>query len=111
METYFPSLLIAHLEALCQAHSKPNRVYFQSFIWTLLLVEGKKCVTRIAEVCFFVDKSLNSFERFLSEYHWDLNEVIASFVQLLLDELGDKLKIYGAYLLALDTILIDFKVL
>lgn len=106
MDTYFPPLLIAYLKDLCQALSKPNRVYLQSFIWALLLVEGKKCVTRIAEACFFIDKSLSSFERFLSEYHWDLNEVIVSLVQLLLNELGDKFKIYGAYLLAADTILI-----
>jgi len=106
MDTYFPPLLIAYLEALCQALSKPNRVYLQIFVWALLLVEGRKCVTRIAEACFFVDRSLSSFERFLSEYHWDLNEVIASLVKLLLNELGDKLKIYGAYLLVLDTILI-----
>ena len=106
METYFPPLLIAYLKDLCQALSKPNRVYLQSFIWALLLVEGRKCVTRIAEACFFIDKSLSSFERFLSEYHWDLNEVIVSLVQLLLNELGDKFKIYGAYLLAVDTILI-----
>jgi len=80
MDTYFPPLLIAYLKDLCQALSKPNRVYFQSFIWALLLIEGRKCVTRIAEACFFIDRSLSSFERFLSEYHWDLNEVIASLV-------------------------------
>jgi len=106
METYFPPLLIAYLGTLCQTLSKPNRVYFQSFIWTLLLVEGGKCVTRIAEVCFFIDRSLSSFERFLSEYHWDLNEVLASFLQLLIIKLEDKLKIHGAYLFALDTLLV-----
>jgi hypothetical protein len=106
METYFPPLLITYLEALCQALSKPNRVYFQSFIWALLLVEGRKCVTKVVEVCFFIDRSLSSFERFLSEYHWDLSEVGASLVQLLLKELGDKFKIYGAYLVALDTLLV-----
>jgi len=69
------------------------------------LVEERKCVTRITETCFFIDKSLGSFERFLSEYHWNFDEVIASLIQLLLNELSDKLKIYGGYLLAVDTIL------
>ena len=87
MDTYFPVLLIAYLKGLCQVLSKPNRLYFQSFIWASLLIERRKCATRIAEACFFVDKSLSSFERFLNK-------------------LGDKLKVYGAYLLALDTILI-----
>ena len=66
-------------------------------------MEGRKCVTHVADACFFVDRSLSSFQRFLSDYHWDLSEVMSCLVKLLLRELGDKMKIYGAYLIAIDT--------
>ena len=103
MNTFFPTLMIVYLSCFRQVFSKPNWIYFQSFIWALLLVDGRKCVTGIADACFFVDRSLSSFQRFLSDYHWDLTEVISCLVKLLVRELGDKLKIYGAYLMVVDT--------
>ena len=107
MDTFFPQLMIAYLSSFRQAFSKPNWIYFQSFIFALLLVEGRKCVTNIAEVCFFVERSLSSFQRFLSEYHWDLTEVIDHLVRLFLRELKDEMKIYGAYLMAIDTSIVS----
>ena len=92
MEAFFPEQLIAYFPVFCQAFSRPNFVYFQSFVWALLLVEGRKCTSRIARACFFVDRTLGSFERFLAEYHWDLNQVIACLVKLLIQTLKDKLQ-------------------
>lgn len=106
MEPFFPEQLIAYLLVFRQAFSRPNFVYFQSFVWGLLLVEGRKCTSRITRACFYVDRTLGSFERFLSEYHWDLNEVIECLVKLLLHTLGHKLKVYGAFLMVIDTTLI-----
>ena len=55
---------------------------------------------------FFVDRTLGSFERFLAEYHWDLNQVIACLVKLLIQTLKDKLHVYGAFLMVIDTTVI-----
>lgn len=103
MDTFFPEVMIAYISSFRQVFSKPNWIYFQSFLWALLLVDGRKCVTGIARACFFVDRSLSSFQRFLSDYHWDLTEVMSCLVKLLVSELGDKMKIYGAHLIAVDT--------
>jgi len=106
METFFPEQLIAYFLVFRQAFSRPNFAYFQSFVWALLLVEGRKCTSRITRACFFVDRTLGSFERFLAEYHWDLNQVIACLVKLLLQTLNQKLQVYGAFLMVIDTTLI-----
>ena len=107
MDTFFPQLMMAYLSSFRQAFSKANWIYFQSFLFAFLIVEGRKCVTTIADACFFVDRSLSSFQRFLSEYHWDLTEVVDHLVRLLLRELKDEMKIYGAYLIAIDTSIVS----
>ncbi len=101
MDTFFPEVMVVYLASFRQAFSKPNWIYFQNFIWALLLVESRKCVTGIADTCFFVDRSFSSSQRFLSDYHWDLTEVMSCLAKLLVRELGDKLKTYGAYLMVL----------
>jgi hypothetical protein len=69
----------------------------------MLMVEGRKCITKIGHACFFLDRHVASFERFLSENKWDMNQVARTLVRLLVDTLKDKLHIYGAFLLAVDT--------
>ncbi len=87
METFFPPLLLAYLGPFHQVFSEPNWSYFQGFIWALLLIKGRKCVTKIAEACFFIDRPLSSFERFVAENKWDLTQVQTCLVKQLLKTL------------------------
>ena len=71
-----------------------------------MIVTGNKCVTRLKQASIFADRSLSSFQRFLTQYKWDLTEVLKGMSKLLIKEIGDQMKIYGSYLVALDTFLI-----
>ena len=75
MENFFPEILIQYLLPFRQAFSKPGFGYFQGFIAALLLSQGRKCISHIANTCFFIDKSLSSWERFLASAQWDLPQV------------------------------------
>jgi hypothetical protein len=63
-------------------------------------------MTRIAYTCFFVDRHLSSWERFLAESSWDLTVLSKTLVEVLISKLGAQLMVYGAYLAALDTTLV-----
>lgn len=73
----------------------------------LLLGQTRKCVTNIARVCFFVDRHVSGFERFLSEYQWDLPALQKQTLTLINARLGDQLLICGGFLTWLDTTLIS----
>jgi len=103
IEKFVPALLIAYLETFRQAFNKSGYSYFKVFIWALMLIPGRKRVTDSVNACFFMDKHVSSFERFLSEYKWSMHEVIASLVSLLLSHLGERLMVHGAFLAAEDT--------
>ena len=87
MNNFFPDLLITYLLPFRQAFSIPGFRYFQGFIVATLLLEGRKCITRIASACFFIDKSLASWERFLAGATWNLPQVTESLIHLLTQEL------------------------
>lgn len=106
MDTLFPILMMPDLAPFRQAFSQPTWPYFHGFIWALLILPGRKTVTRIADACFFVDRHLAGWERFLAQYQWDLNRVLQTLLSLLQRQLGSALQIYGAYLLAVDTFLV-----
>ena len=109
MNAVISPLLLTYLGGFQAGFSKPNFVYFQGYMWSLLLTTGHKCMTHIAQTCFFLDRHLSSWERFLSENRWDLTVMSKHLVSLLLAKLGDSLKVYGAYLAAIDTTLIAKK--
>jgi hypothetical protein len=69
----------------------------------LLIVEGRRNVTKIARICFFIDRHISSFEGFLHRNQWSLSKVKEKTIELLCAQLGDDLKIYGAYLVGVDT--------
>jgi hypothetical protein len=102
MENFFPEILLAYLQSFRQAFYQPGWLYFQGYIWATLLSGGRKCVTQIARACFFIDRSLSSWERFLAEQQWDVNQVMLALIGLLQQELGDTLKYAGRYVIALD---------
>ena len=102
MNAFFPPMLLTYLEPFRQLFSSPNFSYFQAYIWGMMMVRGRKCVTNIAHACFFLDRHISSFERFLSENKWDMNQVARTLVRLVVETLKDKLCIHGAFLLAID---------
>ncbi len=102
MNDFFPTILITYLLPFRQAFYRPGWQYFQGFIWAMLLSGGRKCVTQIAQACFFVDRSLSSWERFLSEQQWDMHQVMQSMVSVLQEELGQGLQYAGRYIVSLD---------
>lgn len=106
MDTFFPTLMMTYLAPFRQLFSRPTWPYFQGFVWALLILQGRKTVTRIAEACFFTDRHLASWERFLAQYQWDLGQVFLTLLSLLQQRLGESLSIHNAYLLALDTFLV-----
>ena len=84
MDTFFPVVLLTYLEWFRQIFSAPSYKYFKSFVWAMLITEGRKTVTNIAYACFFLDRHIASFEKFLSEYKWDMNQLAETMIHLLL---------------------------
>jgi len=73
---------------------------------SLLLTSGRKTMSQVAQTCFFVDRHLASWERFLAENAWDpaaLGETLLATLRL---KLGQSLSVHGAYLAVVDTLLI-----
>ena len=103
LDSFFPALLIAYLEAFRGTFNSPGYSYFRGFVWALLFVQERKCVTNIARACFFLNKHVSGFERFLSEYKWSPDKVATSLVTLLLRHVGSDLWVHGALLLGVDT--------
>jgi hypothetical protein len=103
MDSLFPTILLTYFGLFRQHFSSSSYAYFKSYVWAMLIVEGRKTVTNIAHACFFLDKHIASVERFLSENKWDMNQVTKTLIHILLKALADKLYIYGALLLSIDT--------
>jgi hypothetical protein len=68
-----------------------------------MVVEGRKCRTRLARWAFFHPRALSSWERFLAEHRWSLRAVTDRLVTLVVSTLGDTLQVHGAYVLGQDT--------
>lgn len=106
LATLVPEIFYNYL-LLFQPHfNKPSFVYFSGYILSLLLTSGRKTMSRVAQTCFFVDRHLGSWERFLAENAWDpvaLGQTLLATLQL---KLGSSLHVHGAYLAVVDTLLI-----
>lgn len=106
MQQFIPLELISYFLFFKSHFSKPNFVYFQGYLWGLLLVRGRKTMNNIAHCCFWVERSLSSWERFLADNHWELNAVGKTLVTLLVEKLEDQLQVHDGYLVGVDTLLI-----
>ncbi len=106
MQQLIPLELFSYFLVFQCHFSKPNFVYFQAYLWGLLLARGRKTMNNIAHCCFWVERSLSSWERFLSENLWDLNAIGKTLVILLRQKLEAQLQVHGGYLAGLDTLLI-----
>jgi len=103
MDAFFPAILLTYLQPFRQLFSKPSFDYFKAFIWAMMLLETKKTIANIAHASFFLKRHIASYERFLSEYVWDMNQLSNTLVKILINVLKNKLYIYGAFLIAVDT--------
>ena len=106
MDGVFPAQTLSLLQVFAPCFTPPRFASFQAYMWALMVVEGRKCMTRLARCVFFHQRALSSWERFLAEHRWSLTAVTARLVTLVVTTLGDTLQVHGAYLLDTDTTLV-----
>jgi DDE superfamily endonuclease len=106
MDIFFPTQTLSLFQAFAPCFTAPSFAYFQSYMWAVMVVEGRKCMTRLARCAFFHQRDLSSWERFLAEHRWSLSAVTDRLVTLVVSKLGDTLQVHGAYLLGKDTTLV-----
>ena len=106
MALLIPEILSNYLLLFSPHFNKPSFIYFSGYILSLLLTNGRKTMSRVAHTCFFVDRHLSSWERFLAENRWNPTALCKTLIDQLGLELGDRLRVHGAYLAVLDTLLI-----
>ena len=97
MDTLFPMVIMNYIGTFASAFAANNFIYFRGFMLAFLLLgQTRKCVTNIARACFFVNRHVSSWERFLSQHQWNINDVRLRLVTLLKQRLQGKLLVYGA---------------
>jgi hypothetical protein len=106
MTTLVPAVLFSYLTLFKPHFTKPSFVYFSAYILSLLLTGGRKTMNRVADTCFWVDRHLSSWERFLAENRWDPIAIFGTLLESLKTKLDEELKVHGAYLAVVDTLLI-----
>ena len=106
MDSFFPTQTLPLLHVFAPCFTTPSFAYFRAYVWALMVVEGRKCMTRLARCAFFHPRDLSSWERFLAEHRWSLSAVTERLVTLVVTKLGDQLQVHGAYLLGKDTTLV-----
>lgn len=107
MNDFFPIALLYYLNEFCQCFTSPSFVYFKAYIWAMLMNSGNKRMTNVASVCFFLDKNISSFRRFLSENQWNMRTVAQTLLNILLQRLGNQLTIHDGFLACVDTTLVS----
>jgi hypothetical protein len=53
MHIFFPAQTLPLLQVFASCFTAPSFAYFQSYVWALMVVEGRKCLTRLARCAFF----------------------------------------------------------
>ena len=107
MDTLFPSTVMVVINGFMPLFSARVGVYFKGFmVAAMLLGQSRKCVTNIAQVCFFIDRHISSWERFLSHYPWTLSVLHTQVVARIRDQMGKQLCVHGAVLGWVDTTLV-----
>ena len=106
MDIFFPAQTLPLFQVFAPCFTAPSFAFFQSYLWALMVVEGRKCMTRLARCVFFHQRDLSSWERFLAEHRWSLTAVTERLVTLVVAKLGERLQVHGAYLVGQDTTLV-----
>ena len=106
MDIFFPAQTLPLFHVFAPCFTAPSFASFQSSLWALMVVEGRKCLTRLARGAFFHQRDLSRWERFLAEHRWSVTAVTERLVRLVVTQLGDQLQVQGAYVLGTDTTLV-----
>ena len=106
MDIFFPAQTLPLFHVFAPCFTAPSFAYFQSYLWALMVVEGRKCLTRLARCAFFHQRDLSSWERFLAEHRWSLTAVTERLVTLVVAKLGERLQVHRASLVGTDTTLV-----
>lgn len=106
MDIFFPTQTLPLFHVFAPCFTGPSFAYLQSYLWALMVVEGRKCMTRLARCVFFHQRDLSSWERFLAGHRWSLTAVTERLVRLVVERLGEQLQVHGAYLVGKDTTLV-----
>ena len=106
MDIFFPAQTLPLFHVLAPCFTAPSFAYFQAYVWALMVVEGRKCMTRLARCVFFHQRALSSWERFLAVSRWSLTAVTERLVTLVVATLGAQFQVHGAYLVGTDTTLV-----
>jgi hypothetical protein len=107
MDTSFPTSLLLLVEAFCQDFPAQHFAYFRGYIWALArLGPTRKCMTNVARTWALVERHWARWERVLAAAQWDRRGVSQTLVTPLLQQLGDRLSLWDALLVAVDTTLI-----
>ena len=56
------TFLFTKVKVFRQAFISPSFETFKAYVWAMMIVKGSKCMTKIAESCFFVGKHISSVE-------------------------------------------------
>ena len=91
MEGFFPAQTLSLFLVFESCFTAPSFAYFRGYVWALMVVEGRKCLTRLARCAFFHQRDLSSWERFLAQHRWSLRVVTERLSALVVTKLGEKL--------------------
>ena len=92
MAALIPGVLYCYLSLFSPHFNKPSFVFFSGYILSLLLTSGRKTMSRVAHTCFWVERHLASWERFLAENRWDPTAVGQTLVDTLQAKLMEALQ-------------------
>ena len=106
MEGFFPAQTLSLFLVFESCFTAPSLAYFRGYVWALMVVEGRQCLTRLARCACFHQRALSSWERFLAQHRWSLSAVTEHLIALVVTKLGEKLLVQGAYLLGTDPTLV-----
>jgi hypothetical protein len=106
MFIYIPQEILYILSHFEESFAKGIFVYFVGYIWGVLTSENKKVITNIRRSCFFIKKSISSWERFFGEYKWSHIELIERMFKLLMRKFIKNFLIFGKLLISVDTTII-----
>src|SRR5262245_32533996 len=107
MDIFFPAQTLPLFHVFAPCFTAPGFAYFQSYVWALMVVEGRKCLTRLARCAFFHQRDLRSWERFLAGYRWSLTAVTERLVSVVVVRLCGQLDAHVPSLVGIDTTLVS----
>ena len=106
MEAFFPEILIAYLAGFRQVFSQPSYRLFCGYIAGLLITTGRLTTRSIAKTAFWIRRGNSTWDKFLSSAVWNPNQLIEPLVELVIDQLGNRLMIANHYVIAIDSTIV-----